>query len=89
MSCSSGQVPGHRNLAAQSFTMRFFTLASLSFLAVLVSAQTSKTDAATTNELLAELTKLPTCVVRIAAESAVHWIRLTGAADHMHNVIIT
>ena len=57
-------------LTLQALTMRFpFTLASLLFLALLVSAENSKTDAPpTTDELIAEISKLPTCVVRIATE---------------------
>jgi hypothetical protein len=54
--------------------MRFFTIASLSSLALLVSAQTSEINATTTNELLGELTKLPTCVVRMKIESLIRWI---------------
>ena len=68
--------------------MRFFTLASLSFLTLLASAQTSKTDAPTTNELLADLSKLPTCVVSMTAKSPIHWTQLTAIPDHMHNAII-
>jgi hypothetical protein len=45
--------------------MRLFTLASISFLAVLVFAQTSKTDASTDEDLLAEFASLPKCVVRM------------------------
>ena len=59
------------NLIPQALIMRsLFTLASLLFLTLLVSAETSKTAAPpTSNELIAELTKLPTCVVRITTES--------------------
>jgi hypothetical protein len=57
--------------------MRFFTLARLSFLAVLVSAQASNTDASTSNDLLAEFQKLPTCAVRIENASFVRYAQLT------------
>lgn len=67
--------------------MRLFTLARLSFLTLLVSAEASRTDAPTSNELLTELTKLPTCVVRKTIESFVHYIQLTAMSDHMHNAI--
>jgi hypothetical protein len=67
--------------------MRFLTLASFSFLTLLVSAQKSKTDAPTTNELLAELTKLPKCVVSMTDKSLVYLTQLTTMLDHMHNAI--
>ena len=55
-------------LTLQALTMRFpFTLASVLFLTLLVSAETSKADTPpSTNELIAEISKLPTCVVRIS-----------------------
>jgi hypothetical protein len=49
--------------------MRFIALALLLFSALLVSAQTSTTDASSTSELLAEIAKLPTCVVRMTTEN--------------------
>jgi hypothetical protein len=51
--------------------MRFLvTLASLLFLTLRVSAETTKTNApANTTELLAEVATLPTCVVRTTMES--------------------
>ena len=54
----------------QVLIMRFlFNLASVLFLALLVSAETPKTDAPpSTNELIAEISKLPTCVVRMTVE---------------------
>jgi hypothetical protein len=64
--------------------MRFFTLASLSFLAILASAP--KTRAATTSELLGDLAKLPPCVVRLTVERPEHWIQLTVMPDYLHNV---
>lgn len=56
--------------ALQVLIMRFLSnLASVLFLALLVSAETSKTDAPpSTNELIAEISKLPTCVVRMTVE---------------------
>jgi hypothetical protein len=45
--------------------MRFITLALVSFSVLLVSAQTSTTDASATSDLFAEIAKLPTCVVRL------------------------
>lgn len=45
--------------------MRFFVFASLSFLVLLVSAQTSGTNNPGLDGLLADLAKLPSCVVRI------------------------
>jgi len=57
--------------------MRFFTLASLAFLAVLISAQTTKQDTSTNNDLLAEAAKLPTCVVRIMIAGPVNCAQLT------------
>jgi len=66
----SGQPPGLQlgpNIiyhTPQSVAMRFYTFPSLSFLAVLVSAQTSGTSAST-SDLMAEFAELPMCVVRI------------------------
>jgi hypothetical protein len=65
--------------------MRFSALARLSFLAVLVSAQTSKTDTSTSNDLLAEFQKLPTCAVRIENASLVHYAQLTPTRDQLHH----
>ena len=57
------------NLTLQALIMRFpFALASVLFMTLLVSAEISKTDAApSTNELIAEISKLPTCVVRMTS----------------------
>jgi hypothetical protein len=67
--------------------MRFSTLASLSFLTVLASAQTSTTDVSTSNDLLAEFAKLPTCVVRMTIVGLFHCTQLTPTLDQVHNRI--
>jgi hypothetical protein len=67
--------------------MRFFTLASLSFLAVLASAQTSKTDVPSSNDLLAEFARLPTCVVSMKIAGLFHYTHLTPTLDQVHNRI--
>lgn len=58
--------------------MRFITFASLCFSVLFVSAQTSKRDAASLNELLAQLSALPKCVVRITIQSRIDWKQLTS-----------
>jgi 4-hydroxy-3-methylbut-2-en-1-yl diphosphate synthase IspG/GcpE len=65
--------------------MRLATLAVLSLSVLLVSAQTSTTDASSTSELLAEIAKLPTCVVRTTIENRNHRTQLTAISDHLHS----
>jgi len=67
--------------------MRFATLAGLFFSALAVSAQTSQTDA-TTSELLGELAQLPKCAVRTrTAKTFVQGMKLTTITDHMCGII--
>lgn len=61
--------------------MRFFTFASLSFLVLLVSAQTSGTGNPGLDGLLADLAKLPSCVVRITIKNSAFWTQLTAMLD--------
>lgn len=56
--------------------MRFFTLASLSLLEVLISAQIFGTSAST-SDLMAEFAELPTSIVRIKDGSLARCTQLT------------
>jgi hypothetical protein len=68
--------------------MRLATVAGFLFSAVSVSAQTAE-ETAGTNELLAELTQLPTCTVcnPTKAESFQYGAELTMATDHLCCII--
>ena len=69
-----------RDSISQSPIMRLFTFASLSFLVLLVSAQapqTSGTNSAGLDGLLADLAELPSCVVCTIRKTC-RWMQLTA-----------
>jgi hypothetical protein len=67
--------------------MRFATIASLFLSALSISAEITETDATAANELLVELTKLPTCAVSIKGGKHVHAVQLTTKPDYLRDNI--